>query len=63
METGNVENGELQFYDPQGRLVKIVSLPGAKSIYFIEHNFAAGNYAVQLTSSGEVLQHRKLMVQ
>lgn len=63
VETGNVENGELQFYDPQGRLVKTVSLPTAKSIYFIEHNFAAGNYAVQLTRKAEVLQRRKVVVQ
>ena len=63
VETGNIENGELHFYDSQGRLVKTVSLPSAKSIYFIEHDFAAATYAVQLSSSGEVLQRKKLVVQ
>lgn len=63
IETGNVENAEIQFYDSQGRLVKTVPLPSAKSIYFIEHTFAAGNYAVQLTHKNEVLQRRKMIVQ
>ncbi|MDX1651614.1 MAG: T9SS type A sorting domain-containing protein [Brumimicrobium sp.] len=63
IETGNVENSELLFYDAQGKLVKRVPLPKAKSIYFIEHNFASSTYAVQLFRNEEVLQLRKLVVQ
>jgi len=63
IETGNVENGELHFFDAQGKLVKTVALPDAKSIYFIEHDFSAATYVLQLSSKGEVLQRRKLVVQ
>jgi PKD repeat protein len=63
VETGNVENGELYFYDAQGRWAKTVQLPDAKSIYFIEHDFSAATYSLVLSSKGEVLQRRKLVVQ
>lgn len=63
IETGNVENGELMFYDAQGKLVKTTPLPKAKSIYFIAHNFASGTYSVLLLRDQEMLQRRKLVVQ
>jgi hypothetical protein len=63
IETGNVENGELHFYDAQGRWAKTVQLPDAKSIYFIEHDFSAATYSLVLSSKGEVLQRMKLVVQ
>lgn len=62
VETGNVENAQLHFYDSQGRLVKTVPLPSAKSIYFIKHNFAAGEYLIQLTSKSQILEHKKMVV-
>jgi PKD repeat protein len=63
IETGNVENGELHFFDAQGKRVKTVQLPDAKSIYFIDHDFSAATYVLQLSSEGKVLQRRKLVVQ
>lgn len=63
IETGNVDDGELRFYDMQGKFLKSVPLPQAKSIYFIEHNFASGAYSVQLFKDEKLLQLKKLLVQ
>ncbi|WP_107038914.1 T9SS type A sorting domain-containing protein [Brumimicrobium mesophilum] len=48
IETGNIDRGELRFYDMLGKFLKSVPLPQKKSIYFIQHNFASGTYSVQL---------------
>ena len=62
VETGNVEDAELFFFDAQGRKVMEVYLPNEKSIYFIEQAFAAGTYSVRLVKDGEVVQDEKLII-
>ncbi len=63
VETGNVEDAKLFFFDAQGRKVKEVYLPNEKSIYFIEQGFAAGSYSVRLVKDGEVVQDEKIIIQ
>ncbi len=63
VETGNVEDAELFFFDAQGRKVKEVYLSNEKSIYFIEQAFAAGTYSVRLVKESEVVQDEKVVVQ
>jgi PKD repeat protein len=63
VESGTVENASLQFFDAQGRKVKAVEIPQAKSIYFIEQEFSSGTYSVLLIKDGEVLQDEKVVVQ
>jgi len=62
VETGNIEDAKLFFFDAQGRKVKEVYLPNEKSIYFIEQAFAAGTYSVRLVKDGEVVQDEKVVV-
>ena len=62
VETGQIEQARLLFYDAQGRKVKEVPLPKAKSIYFIEQNFASGIYTVHLVKDGELLQGEKIIM-
>ncbi len=62
VETGNVQDAELFFFDAQGRKVKEVYLPNEKSIYFIEQAFAAGIYSARLIKDGRVLQDSKIVV-
>lgn len=62
VETGNVEEAKLLFFDAQGRKVKEVYLLNEKSIYFIEQDFAAGTYSVHLIKDGKVVQDEKLVV-
>ena len=63
IETGNIENSTLYFYDMNGKYLKKVPLPNAKSIYFTEHNFASGMYVAKLIKDGAMLGERKLVVQ
>lgn len=63
VQTGNVENSTLYFYDMNGKFLKEVFLPEAKSMYFIEHNFASGVYIAKLMKNESVLKELKLVVQ
>lgn len=63
IETGNIDNSTLYFYDMNGKCLKKVPLPNAKSIYFTEHNFASDMYVAKLIKDGAVLGERKLVVQ
>ncbi|MEX1190407.1 MAG: hypothetical protein WED10_02135 [Brumimicrobium sp.] len=58
-----MKNITLHFYDINGEKLKEVPLPDAKSMYFIEHNFADGVYVAKLMKGGEILAERKLVVQ
>lgn len=63
VETGNIEYSTLYFYDMNGKYLKKVPLPDAKTMYFIEHNFASGVYIAKLMKDEEVLREVKLVVQ
>ncbi|RFC53757.1 T9SS type A sorting domain-containing protein [Brumimicrobium aurantiacum] len=63
IETGNIEDGELRFYDMLGKFLKSVPLPQKKSVYFIEHNFASGAYSVQLYKDNKLMQGKKMVVE
>lgn len=62
VETGSHESGELHFFDGQGKLAKKVLVPQANSIYYLEHDFAAGMYVVILVEKDEVVQKKKLVI-
>lgn len=62
IETGNIENTSLYFYDMNGKFLKQIPLPNAKSVYFMEQNFASGMYVGKLMKNGVVLSVKKMVV-